>query len=101
MSDDFRYDDAAHTLEENLEEVLESHQEEKAAELRKQAAPPQMSALERIARGSTADQLDLVVEQTRKSASDVLAEHRVREILRGGLQERHDLVDNFLESASE
>lgn len=100
MSDDFRYDAAAHDLDDKLEEVIESHAQEKQeneGEQQKQASPQELSALERIARGGAGDEVAQVIQQTQtKSASAALAEHRVRSMLRDGAEARRALVDNFL-----
>ncbi|RLA42142.1 MAG: hypothetical protein DRQ64_00170 [Gammaproteobacteria bacterium] len=103
MSDDFRYNEPAEAFEETLEEVLDSHKQETdekvAAELAADPLATEPPALERIAQGSTVDQVSATVSSQEKSASAMLAEHRMRSILRGGQEARVTVVDNFLNQA--
>jgi hypothetical protein len=103
MSNEFRYDEAAHALDDKLEEVLETHKEEqKEKQSAEPAAPAEPSALERIARGDTAsDQVVQLAEQSRKEASSVIAEHRVRSTIQKHAQARAELVSDFLQEAAE
>lgn len=96
---DFRYNEPAEALEENLEEVLDSHkkeQEEKQASAAA-SAPTELSALERLVDGDTpADQVRQIMMQGQKKASDLIAEHRLRGLLQKKAHSRTELVDNFV-----
>ena len=100
MSEDFRYNEPAQALEDSLEEVLESHQQEQEAE--KEAAEVYVSALERIANGSFGDEVDTLAKAGGiKAASSALAEYRVRSILRDGVAARSALVSDFLNQVTD
>jgi predicted Rossmann fold nucleotide-binding protein DprA/Smf involved in DNA uptake len=99
MSDDFRYSEAAQALDDNLEEVLESHKQEQEEKQAEEASklPQEPPALERIARGDIPlDQVNQVAGQKQKKSSDVIAEHRVRSMLRDGAEARVAVVDDFI-----
>lgn len=101
---DFRYNETAYALEENLEDVLESHQaeREKEAAEEKQQLSTEPPALDRIVGGHLArDEVDKVIanaKATSKSASDLILEHRLAQRMRKLAGRGRSTVNEFLTS---
>lgn len=96
---EFEYDHNAKELDRQLEEVMDSHKAEKAAEAKKEAEalttePP---ALDRLAT-TTKDEVD-DVKLKAKEASVVLREEMVRDRLREYTNRGPSAVDDFLKTA--
>jgi len=104
MSEDFQYDKPAQDLDGQLEEVMDSHQkeQEEAAEKEAAAEPTEPPALQRIAEGRLpSTEVELVAEGSQKKASALIAEHRVRAMLREGADSRAAAIDDFITQAQE
>lgn len=104
MSHDFRYNEHAEALEDNLEDVLESHKAEKEAKSESEAAqlstePP---AIERIVKGHTAaGEVNRVISEARSkkaSISDLILEHRLARRMQKLAGRGRTTVNEFLTS---
>lgn len=106
MSDDFRYNEHANALEDNLEQVLESHQAERAKEASENESKNQLSteppALERITGGHTAsDEVRRIISEAKSkkaSTSDLILEHRLGRRMKKLAGRGRNTVNEFLTS---